>query len=161
MYRLTSQFKNLSHFIYIASFIIVIGLYMYFLTPSGFILYLLIFGIFSIARNFRALEEEIIYISANTIEYRRLGSTFEVRWENIKEISQGWYLYKQDCFVIDKSLIRIKEMSFWGYPILYKLFDFQNVIIPLSCFDTNWRDSGLGQQIKQYAPHLFEKEKSA
>jgi hypothetical protein len=34
------------------------------------------------------------------------------------------------------------------------------VFIPLSPFDKNWRDSELGQQIKQYAPHLFEKEKS-
>lgn len=156
MYRLTPKFKKLSRFVNLTAFIIITGLYMYFFKSGCFILYFLMFGIFSISRNFRALEEETIYISDKTIEYRQLGSSFEVQWGKIEKISQRWHLYKQDCLIIDNSNIRIKDMSFWGSSFTYNLFDWQEIFIPLTCFSENWRDSELGQKIKQYAPHLFQ-----
>jgi hypothetical protein len=63
--------------------------------------------------------------------------------------------------VVDKSFTRITEYRVFGFPFPHRFFDLQLYLIPLSCFDQNWRESKLGQQIEQHAPHLFEKEKSA
>ena len=156
MYRLSTQFKTLYLAAYAASVIIVIGLYMYFLTPGCLVLYLLILGIAQIERHRRALEEEALVISDKTLECRKRGSAFEVEWKNVKELSRVWYLYKQDCLVIDKGFTKIIEYSVFGLPFLHRFLDLQFYLIPLSCFEKNWRDSDLGQQIKRHAPHLFE-----
>ena len=62
--------------------------------------------------------------------------------------------------VVDQSNVKIKNWTINAnsYPSVLEAYP-QNIAIPLSCFSNNWRDSELGQQIKQYAPHLFEKEK--
>ena len=155
MYHLTPKFKNLSYLLDVLSLPFFIGIYIYLSLPGCVLLYFILYGIIRSVRNFRALEEEAICISDKTIEYRRLGSAFEVYWNDIEKISRNLYFYIQDCLIIDKADIRITESSMFGYPFHYNLFDFQKVFIPLSCFSENWRESELGQQIKQYAPHLF------
>jgi hypothetical protein len=156
MHHLTTNFKQLSMFASVASFIISVGLYMHFFASNCLFFYLVAFGIFGIFRHSRALNEEVICISDKTVEYRRWGSSFEARWEDIEKISKNWYLYRQDCLIIDKANIRILEMSFLGYGFLYNLFNLQEVFIPLSCFANDWRNYELGEQIKKHAPHLFQ-----
>ncbi|MBC7876663.1 MAG: hypothetical protein H7Y59_05770 [Anaerolineales bacterium] len=88
----------------------------------------------------------------------------EVKWKDIDKISHCWrFLIRQECLSVDQGQVKIKEWhafsaNTYSHPLENYL---QNIAIPLNSFSENWRDSELGQQIKQYAPHLFEKEKSA
>ncbi|HAE60390.1 MAG TPA: hypothetical protein DCG54_13015 [Anaerolineae bacterium] len=70
----------------------------------------------------------------------------QVGWDGFQKT--GKILFREGLFIKESYLIANGKA-------LYITF------IPLSTFAKNWRDSDLGQQIKQYAPHLFEKEKSA
>jgi len=94
-----------------------------------------------------------VVISENEIVYWRLGLEFKTAWEDFETI--GNYLFQEGLFV-DKSQIKIRTW-FLGTIETYIGFG-QNVFIPISFFSNNWRNSELGQQIKQYAPHLFKKE---
>jgi len=126
------------------------------------IVYLLLIGYVTI-RIFSRIKDETITISDTGIEYNTPGTILEIQWENIYKISRcRRRLIKQECLVIDQLHVKITR---WAvdpnlYPTLVENHQ-KNIAIPLSCFSENWRDSELGQQIKQYAPHLFEKEKSA
>ena len=117
--------------------------------------------IFTIISAIYWIGRENITISDKGIEYEGPDVAFVTNWDSVEIITSGWYLpARVEGIVVDKSLIRvikmalgtIKRFPFWGVS--------QRVFIPLSCFADNWRDSELGQQIKQYAPHLFKKEKS-
>ncbi len=106
------------------------------------------------------MTTERVTLSDSGIEYHRIGLTFHTKWENLRDINTHWFsFFEQEGISLDPDLIRITE--WWQGS--YKTYGgwSQKVFIPLSKFSDNWRDSELGQQIKQYAPHLFEKEKSA
>jgi hypothetical protein len=118
-----------------------------------------IYGVFVLVTSFKNITSEHIVISNNGIEYHRLGLTFNVKWENMKEINGYWSMpFKQEGIYVDPDIIRITE---WGLGS-YKAYGgwSRKAFIPLSKFSENWRDSELGEQIKQHAPHLFEKDKS-
>jgi hypothetical protein len=108
------------------------------------------------------IKRESISASDTGIVYDTPGMILEVKWEDIQKISHCWrFLIKQECFVVDQSRARIKEWAIYAntYPHPFENY-FQNIAIPLTSFSENLRVSELGWQIKQYAPHLFEKEKS-
>ena len=103
-----------------------------------------------------SLEQRIV-VSENGVEYYGVGFAIEANWKNVKKVGYDWISGDEGLY-IDKSLIVTKTRYFNFKP--YKGFR-DTFVVPISRFAENWRDSELGQQIKQYAPHLFEKEKSA
>ena len=76
---------------------------------------------------------------------------------NVEKIGFHWsILGRLEGLYVRQNLINIKVGNNW------ELLSFlKRVFIPLSCFADNWSESELGQQIKQYAPHLFEQENTA
>lgn len=141
--------------------------------PLLFILYLIwkvpIFNLFLVLlillteiRFIYWIKQEGITISDVGITYDTPGMILEVRWVDFHKLSHCWrFLIQQECLVVDVSKMKIKQWAVYAnsYSSIWENYP-QNVAIPLSCFANSWRDSELGQQIKQYAPHLFEKEKS-
>lgn len=108
------------------------------------------------------IKQESITISDVGIIYDTPGMILEVRWEDLYKISHCWrFLIRQECLVVDVSKMKIRQWAAYAnsYSSIWENYP-QNAAIPLSCFDRHWRDSELGEKIKQYAPHLFEKEKS-
>ena len=106
------------------------------------------------------ISKENISVSDTGIVYDTPGMILDIKWENVKKISRCWrFFIRQDCLVVDQSAVKIKNwtISANSYPSVLENYP-QNIAVPLSCFSNNWRDSELGQQIKQYAPHLFELE---
>lgn len=114
----------------------------FFLPLSAFV-----FFIGAIRNIFEYLQ--VIRINANDLYYRAFGYSVSVHWKNIKKIVQRGML-KYDCLIVDKSTEGVK-IWFPG-----ELWGTSETPIPISSFDKNWRDSDLGRQIKQYAPHLFQ-----
>ena len=100
-----------------------------------------------------SIFNEHIILTENEITFCRLGLEFKTRWGNIEAI--GVFLFQEGLY-IDKSKIKIMKW-FLGTIETYMGLG-QEVFIPLSFYSTHWRDSELGQQIKQYAPHLFEQK---
>jgi hypothetical protein len=117
-----------------------------------------IYSILILFFTFKNITGEHIELSVNGIEYHRFGLTFNVKWENIEEINTYWQIpFRQEGLYIDPDLIRITQWSLGSYKAHSGWS--RKSFIPLSIFSENWRDSELGQQIKQYAPHLFESTK--
>jgi len=121
-------------------------------------IYFLGLGIFGLYFPIAQIRNEHLLISENGIEYRSPWMMVEAKWEDIERISQHWYHgLLNECLVVDNSKARIKK---WKFPARYPPspygFFSQKTIFPLSSFADNWRDSELGQQIKQHAPHLFQ-----
>jgi hypothetical protein len=103
------------------------------------------------------IRSERIILSDKVIQYRRLGLAFNAKWEDIEGVGKNFLIpVIYEGLLIDPERIRMSEWWLGSYANWIR-----KAFIPLSCFANNWRDSDLGQQIKQHAPHLFEKEKSA
>ncbi len=159
-YYLTSRSKYIYFMVSLLTLIAMIGLFVYiFPKIYCFQIYLLGLGSFSIYYIIQTIRNEHIVVSEKGIEYYSPGITVEAKREGFEKISFYWYRgIRNECLLIDNSQTRLKK---WSYPARYPpttlLESFrQKTIIPLSCFSNNWRDSELGQQIKQYAPHLFK-----
>lgn len=149
-YYLTTRFKILSA---IAPTLVL--LFFFTITQSN----TFCFGIISIYTLFFAIKNilsEHIILSSSGIEYHRVGLTFHTKWESLREVNLHWFTpIEQEGIFVDPDLIRITEWWIGSYE--YGVWR-QKAFIPLSKFSDNWRDSELGQQIKRYAPHLFETE---
>jgi len=153
-YYLTIKYKILSAVLPVA-----VMLFFFQTTQSD----LFCFGVISIGIIFFSIKNiisEHITLSQDGIEYHRLGLTFNTKWENVRELETQWFPpFEHEGISLDPDQIRITEWwsgNYTGYGGWSR-----KSFIPLSKFSENWRDSELGQQIKQHAPHLFEKEKSA
>jgi len=118
----------------------------------------LVFAISILFSSIYWIRKENLSVSEEGIEYNGPDIVFGTKWENVESISVGWHFpFKVEGVIVDKSLIRLIKMPF-GVTKRYPTWGVsQTVFIPVSCFSNNWRDSELGQQIKQYAPHLFDK----
>jgi len=131
---------------------LILGAFSYFL--KFFLIMYIIFGAIFLVAGIYTLSHTKIIITEKGIEYHvPLAFAYEVLWGNIDEV--GYYWFREGLFA-DRNSININYVSrniyatFMGYR--------QSVFIPLSSFSNNWRDSELGQRIKQYAPRLFEEE---
>ena len=162
-YYLTPRFKLITTVVFLPLAILQFGIFIFLSKQSScLVIYILALSIFGIFRGFRTLNEEYIVVGEKAIEHHRRGSTFEIKWSDVENISPRWFvLGKQDSLIVDKSKVKIQDMSTFGAWHVINILKPQEAFVPLSCFSENWRDSDLGQQIKQHAPHLFEKEKSA
>ncbi|MFZ5877745.1 MAG: hypothetical protein ACOY0R_00070 [Chloroflexota bacterium] len=91
-----------------------------------------------------------IIITPQEITFQSLGMVVTVKWNDAQRIDTYQYTnWPQDCICAPRNKAVIKGwQSFCGYG--------KEVRIPLEDFSRNWRDTELGQQIKQYAPHLFQ-----
>ncbi len=89
-------------------------------------------------------------LSADGIQYHAFGRSLFIRWENLKRLGKTGRDHTEGVF----ASYQPTDAKVWlpGMPFGEEAF------IPLSIFAENWRDSELGQQIKQSAPHLFEQE---
>ena len=75
-----------------------------------------------------------------------------VGWNGFKRICRFGFI--EGLFITDHYFLNVT------HPFLPDWETYSNFatyfFIPLSIFINNWRNSELGQQIKQYAPHLFK-----
>jgi len=94
---------------------------------------------------------ERIIISSKGVEYYGISFSFKTGWENLESIISHRDIFgKYEGLIVDVGEIDLIERRIRIMPV--------KILIPLSSFEDNWRVSELGQQIKQYAPHLFEQE---
>lgn len=122
--------------------------------PVYFFPYLLLLGIGAVLFTLYKSIHEHIAVSENGIEYHSPWSILETNWGSIEKISYGWHnQWRLEGLLVDTFSIRIKRHSLLDRYL--PVFSSQRMIIPLSCFSNNWRESELGEQIKQYAPQLF------
>ena len=141
---------NATYFMYILFITILI-----FVTKeTGFVLLLpllLFFLYLQVGYPYR-IKERII-ISENFIEYYGVNYSFQVDWDKIKKINIRKELTgTQEGLIIEYRSVKYLTLKTGGIPRYIP----REFFIPLSCFSNNWRDTKLGQQIKQHAPHLFE-----
>ncbi len=122
----------------------------------------LVFGIYQVIYLINYYNKKHIVVNDQGIEYNTNRVVFKAIWKDLEKLSSGWHeQIKQEGIIVDKLKLKTTN-SFQQLPTKeYFLSKTTKAFIPLSCFADKWRDSELGQQIKQYAPHLFEKEKSA
>ena len=115
---------------------------------SGFMAYLYLYK----------FVREQISINQDTIEHVSFGYKLRSNWANAKQIKAiGMLGQINGIYVIPNTVD-----NWLRFPIkaLVNINQQGEYFIPLSMFDINWRDSELGQQIKQYVPHLFENKQS-
>ena len=113
-----------------------------------------ILGLAETARAFHHVPASHIAVSKNGLVWHSLGFTLSTSWEDIEGISHRVYGFSiQEGLAVTKLKLRIHRTG--GYLPTPWQSPPVKPFIPLSCFVQNWRDSELGGQIKQYAPHLF------
>jgi hypothetical protein len=111
------------------------------------ILVALFFGAMYAYRGF--LEK--LTLSTNGIQYHTFGCSFSVRWASLERIGATSRAKNIEGVF---SPYQPDNTKVWLPAISHGKENF----IPLAIFADDWRDSDLGRQIKQYAPHLFEQE---
>jgi hypothetical protein len=158
-FYLTNRFKCQSGTLLLSLTVIFIGLFIYVTRDASCaLIYFAGLGIFTIFRTVHKILNEHIVISEKGIEYYSPWIIVETKWESIEKIAYYWHGgLRVECLLVDNSKTLIKK---WSFPDRYPPAPFggpfsQKTIFPLSCFADKWRDAELGQQIKQYAPHLF------
>lgn len=159
-YYLTNRSKYLLTAFSTLILAMICGLFLYIFHSTPCVqIYFIGAGIYNIYYVIQKTQKEHIMISEKEIEYNSPGISFEANWEDIKEISTYWHNgFRNECLLIDNSRVHTKKNSLLMQRTIPTPFEFvpKETIIPLSCFSENWRDSELGSQIKQYAPHLFK-----
>ena len=117
-------------------------------------------GLVDTARAFSNTPAPHIVVSKNGVVWNSLGFTLSTEWKHIDKISYCTYGFSfQEGLSITKPVIQIHTAGIGYLPTPWHMPPVRP-FIPLSCFVDNWRDSELGVQIKQYAPHLFENRSS-
>jgi hypothetical protein len=90
-----------------------------------------------------------IAINKEYIKYEVLGMVTEAKWSDLVEIKKyGLGFLNEEVIPVQKWNSRKNTFGLAMQPYNH---------IPIYYFGKHWRDSDLGQQIKQHAPHLFEK----
>lgn len=102
----------------------------------------------AIERIFIAFTQKLI-LSSESITFQRIGLTVTVKWGDIQRVGTYGIGKFQECIFAPKAKSIVTGWASFG---IYG----KEVYFPLEIFADNWRDSELGQQIKQYAPHLFQ-----
>jgi len=157
-YYLTSRSNYIYFGFSMVALVTIIGLFLYFFRNTlCFQVYLLGCGLYSVYILFQKLRNEHVVVTQKGIEYFAPGIILEVDWESIEKISSHWrYGFQHECLLVDNSRVRMKKWHVFnsGVPTPINFLS-AKTIVPITCFSENWRDSELGQQIKQYAPHLF------
>lgn len=118
---------------------------------------LFLYGIAQILGSSYMVYSNKIKLSATGIEYSNGIYSVSTEWNAAESISLGWYFTRQETIIVNEPTIKRTTIS--ASSLLAENFSKNKIpksFIPLECFAENWRDSELGAQIKQYAPHLFK-----
>ena len=119
-------------------------------------------GVYQLTNLVNYYDKKHILVSEEGITYNSPRVVFIAKWQDLEKLSPGWHeQIKQEGLIVDKLKLKTKNLLRQLPSKEYFPRKSPKAFIPLSCFANNWRDSELGGQIKQYAPHLFKKEKSA
>ena len=155
-YYLTSFWKYYSLLSGSILFWFILGAIAYHVKYFDFVFLLSILGLADTARALRNVPTPRIVVSKNGVAWHSLGFTLSTKWEDIEKISRRFYGFSvHEGLAITKLSLRINKTGVGYLPTPWQIPPVKP-FIPLSCFVDNWRDSELGGQIKQYAPHLFE-----
>ena len=112
-------------------------------------------GLADTTRTFYDAPAPRIVVSKYGVAWHGLGFTLSTGWEDIEKISHHVYgLSIQEGLAATRLKLQIHKTGTGYLPTPWQTPPFKP-FIPLSCFVDNWRDSELGAQIKNYAPHLF------
>jgi hypothetical protein len=153
-YYLTTKWKIIYFSLSAIYHVVVIGISSYFV--QLFAIAYIVMGLISLIFSVYGLNKVRIILNPQGIEYHvPFVFVYEVTWGVIQEI--GFYGFRE-CLFIDKNLVKVNYSKGEIYATYMGFGDF--AFIPLNAFSNSWRNSELGQQIQQYAPNLFEKEKS-
>jgi len=159
-YYLTNRYKLLFGSIWASPLIIIIPLCIlfYFSSPdNGVIIIFSIFVVGTILESIHRIYSEYITVSQDGIMYHSMYSTIKANWTNVETVKIGrWWLFKLQGLILDNPEVKMRSFVSSVSLRISRSFISSKRFIPLSCFSDNWRDSELGQQIKQHAPHLFE-----
>ncbi|MDL1910338.1 hypothetical protein FBQ81_06535 [Chloroflexi bacterium CFX6] len=159
-YYLTNRAKITYLGVSLLALVAFVGLFFYIIPVLCFRIYFLGLGLFGIYFTLKRMSSEHIVISENGIEYHTPWLIVETKWASVEKLSFYWHDgFRYECLLTDNSQTRIRK---WVFPERYPPTPFigmyNKTIFPISCFAENWRASELGQQIKQYAPQLFEEK---
>jgi len=154
-YYLTNRFKLIVACIWSSPLIFITPMFLIFNRDDLWLL--LFYGVAQTLGSMYMVYSNKITLSDTGIEYSNGLNSVSTEWEAAESISLGWYLTKQETIIINEPVIKRKTVSISS--LLTGSISKNRIpksFIPLECFADNWRDSELGQQIKQYAPHLFK-----
>jgi len=113
-------------------------------------------GLADMASAFYSAPPSHIVVSASGVVWNGPGFTLSTHWKHIVRISHRVYGFSiQEGLTVTKITVQIHKTGIGYLPTPWHIPPVRP-FIPLSCFFDNWRDSELGKQIRQYAPHLFE-----
>jgi len=120
-------------------------------TGTGILVCLILLGVslyFCVMYVYRGFREELI-ISPQGIRYTTFGYKLFVGWSNVKRMGKIARNGLEGVYVSAQP----NEVQTWmgGTPTTEKEF-----FVPLGIFSKKWQETVIGEQIKQYAPHLFE-----
>ena len=103
----------------------------------------------------RYYDEKLI-VSEEGIEYYRGIIGIKVPWDRFRRIGYFWFregLFIRNGYITTMNPIFPAWTAYGGFPFY--------VFVPMSSFADNWRDSDLGEQIKQYVPQLFIRDNTS
>ncbi len=164
-YYLTNRYKLLFGSIWISPLIIIIPLcilFYYSLPETSSIIISSLFVIGEIWSAIYRTYSEYVVVNQDGITYHSSLSTIKASWSSVEKAKTGqWWLFKPEGLIVGTPEIKMRSIISSASLRIFQSFMKSKYFIPLSCFSDNWRDSELGQQIKQYAPHIFEQEQSA
>lgn len=159
-YYLTNRYKLLFGSIWVSPLIIIIPLCILFyfsLLKAGTVIISGLFVVGEIRSAVHRTYSEYIVISQDEITYHTALSIIKANWANVEIIKTSrWWFFKPEGLIVDNSEVKMRSFVSSVSLSLSRSFMSSKRFIPLSAFSENWRDSELGQQIKQYAPHLFQ-----
>ena len=114
-----------------------------------YIIFLLAF-IFALHTLLVAYTEKIV-VSSDGITFERIGLSVFIKWQDMDRIA-----YRRTLGITYEGVFTPREKAVLkgieSYGVLGK-----EVYVNLFRYAEHWRDSELGSQIKQYAPHLFNR----
>jgi hypothetical protein len=157
-YYLSNRYKLLFGSLWLSPLLFIIplciGMYSLLPTEAWIFMSILLTGGEVVSSIIRVYSEYLV-ISENGIKYNTALNKTKANWSDVEKISPfPWWFFKTDGLFVIQPEFRSKSLSFSS--LFDKSWMNKRRFIPLGIFSENWRDSVLGQQIKQYAPHLFQ-----
>lgn len=103
-------------------------------------------------------------MDANGLTYKGIGMSIRTSWDNVEAIGtqfvtnegnvEGLKLYESGLDV--NGLVKASAMLSWRSTMVLRDSEY---FVPLSSFHgKDWRDSEFGQEMRRYAPRLFDGE---
>lgn len=96
-----------------------------------------------------------VITSPNGIEYHQQGYYLHATWENVESIGKvNFGRLEREGLFVRNALMKTTSI----YRILHgsAVYDVRSRFIPFTPLMPDWRDSELGLDILQYAPHVFD-----